>query len=151
MSDTALLVCVVICVMAPCQAIVLHWHYSRHSTWRGLKHRYPAPSSEPTGRHHVFLNVSIRVNQHWYCPVSRLVLTSAGLMIAMRAPLLRLFHKPLLIPWDDITIGGTDSDGSLHLEVGDSTKLTLTGTAALGTNRLLDRISQRAGARGGSR
>jgi hypothetical protein len=138
--------CVAFFVIVACQAILLQWHYSRRGNWRWLERRYPAPAAEHPGRGYVFLNVTMRVNQHWYCPVSRLSLTSAGLTISMHTPLLRCFHRPFLIPWDDVTVSGQDADGSLLLDVGDSTKLTLTGNAALGTHRLMERIAQRAGA-----
>jgi hypothetical protein len=146
MNALGIFCCIAFFVIVACQVILLQWHYSRHSNWKWLKQRYPAPASRPAGRHHVFMNVTMRVNQHWYCPVSRVVLTSGGLMVSMHTPIFRLFHKPLLIPWDDVTVYGQEPDGSLLLEVGDSTKLTLTGTAALGTHRLLERIAQRIGA-----
>ena len=138
MSAMGILCCVAFFVIVACQGILLHWHYARHSNWRWLNARYPAPAIEPTGQRPVFADVTIRVNQHWYCRVGRVTLNPAGLQVEMPAPLLRLFHRPLLIPWDDVTLRGLSSDGSLLLDAGDSTSLTLTGRAALETQRLLE-------------
>lgn len=143
MNGLGILCCVAFFVIVGCQAVLLNWCYSRHSNWRWLKRRYPAPPTAPAAGRQVFKDVTIRVNEHWYWRASRLTLSSAGLRMEMPAPLPRLFHQPVLVPWDDVTLQGCGADGSLLLDIGDSTKVTLTETAALGTHRFLDRRATR--------
>lgn len=139
MNAMGILFCVAFFAFCACQRIVLHWYFARRSNWRWLMHRYPAPTIDLVGRRRAFYDATIRVNQHWYCRVAHITLNSAGLRIEMPAPLLRLFHRPVLIPWDDVSMHGLSPDGSLRLQAGDSTSLVFTGKAALGTHRFLER------------
>ena len=131
------------------KVVVGQWAHARASGWPRLGRRYPAdgPCGPTTvGKPTTFDRAVVRVHSHWYHLSPVVGVDGAGIRLSMR-PAWRPFHPPVFIPWDDVTAGTLDADGSLPLGIGESGRLTLTGPAARATAMLLARRARGSGQR----
>jgi hypothetical protein len=120
----------------------IQWMALRQSGWERLSSRYP---SFEASNHSLekFTDATVRVNAHWYSQVASIGLGAAGLRIEVHAPILKLRHKPMLIPWDDITPAGSPDEGMLLLQIGESATVTLTESSANGAQQWMQRQTMR--------
>jgi hypothetical protein len=109
------------------------------SGWDRLGRRYPAGPG-PVGAG--FTRVSVCLNGRWYNDSADVRIGGGGLRVCLPS-VFRPYHRPLLLPWDDMAAGDTTIDGQLPLAVGDSGTITLTGRAAERAARVLARCHSR--------
>ena len=102
------------------------WLSARRSGWRCLADRYPGTA----GASGTVVDCRVRVGDRWCPSFVTVVVGGAGLGLAVRPLLGRPFHKPVLVPWDDLTVVRDDWDGDdLPLRAGDVAFVRLTGAA----------------------
>jgi hypothetical protein len=126
--------------------VLLQWLDARSSAWGSMARRYPASSRADAKE----LSGRLWMNGRCYAGTSTVAVEGAGLRVEMESPVARLFHPPIFIPWDDITVISEADDASgnasdidpaepdmLALRVGDSKSIVLTArAAAAATDRL---------------
>ena len=93
----------------------------------------------------------MRVDGRRVDPPPAVTVCGAGLHLGMDAPLARVCHRPLFLPWDDVTavIDDAGAGGELPLWVGDRAVVTLAGPAAGAAARALARARSRPARRPG--
>jgi len=146
MNQLGILSCIGFALFTVGYLLGLQWWALRQSRWGRFSARYPSPAA-PTALIGKFADCTVRINAHWYWRVAKIGLGAAGLSIDLQAPILRLRHKPVLIPWDDITPAGSPDEGMLLLRVGECSTVTLTDSAATALVRLLENRMNRRAAR----
>ena len=108
------------------EEVGLRYVAARRSGWLRLAGRYPAPSHRATPA----VERPVRVGDQWSRSPVTLTVTGTGLGLSVRPLLGRPFHRPVLIPWDDLTIVWDDwGNGTLPLRAGDAAFVRLTGPA----------------------
>ena len=118
--------CIGFVLLVIAREIASLWLASRRSGWRRLADRYPGPPGRPGGA----VECRVRVGDRWCPSCVTVVVTGAGLGLSFGPLLARPFHRPVLVPWDDLTFVRDDWDGDeLPLRVGDVAFLRLTGAA----------------------
>jgi hypothetical protein len=122
-----------------CEIYASQWLKSRRSKWHLLHCRYPAPPDLLNTRAEFVEDAALSLNGCSYKNWPTVACKSQGLAIFVRPKIFR-FHKPILVPWDDITVSQSDLETkTLALQLGDSDRLTLEGRAAEATRQVLSR------------
>ncbi len=119
--------------------LAAQWVDARRSGWAGLGRRYRIGRRDG-GR--LFAVATVRVNRRWYVERVDVTLSARGILLQLRVPV-RPFHRPVLVPWDDVEYVGLSARAELIVRLGDQSEATFTGLAAAELVRFLRRAPTR--------
>jgi hypothetical protein len=142
MNQLGVVSCVAFFLLAAGYLLGLQWWALRQSRWTRLSFRYPSHILS-SAQARTFTDCTVRINAHWYWRVASIGLGTTGLSIDFQAPILRLRHRPVLIPWDDLTPAGSPAEGMLLLRAGEDATITLKDSAALAMVQLFTHRASR--------
>ncbi len=136
MNAIGIVSCVGFLCLLMTSGVAARWLDGRRSGWDRLGRRYPAGRAPWAGS----AWTSVCVNGHWYRADVRI--GGGGIRIGLPG-VFRPYHRPLLLPWDDVEADDGHGAGFLAMDIGQVGKVTVTGSAADRAERVLARARQR--------